>query len=113
MITKETALECLEDMDDYARMANIEPIGPYTTLKEYIEQTDKIVEAFKLAIDMGISIEFHDCADDTPQVTTSWLDITTTMCNYPEAVKQTVACINATAKKVQDALELARNETFN
>ena len=112
MITKETALETLYSLCDYSKIAGYATEPEFNILEEYIEQQYKIVEAFKLAIDMGISIEFHDCADDTPQVTTSWLDITTTMCNYPDAVKQTVACINATAKKVQDALGWARNENI-
>lgn len=111
MITKETALEIVYSLCSYAQDAGYDTEPELKTMKVHIEQQDKIIEAFKLAIDVGINIEFHDCADDTPQVTTSWLDITTTLCNYPDAVKQTVACINATAKKVQDALEWARNET--
>jgi hypothetical protein len=30
------ALEALEDMDDFARMANIDPYGPYAVLRNYI-----------------------------------------------------------------------------
>lgn len=60
MITKEIALECLEDMDDYARMANIEPIGPYNTLKEYIEQTDKKLQAFNRLLESCEECEDFD-----------------------------------------------------
>lgn len=36
--SKEEALECLEDMDDYSRMSiTIDPGGPYNTLKAFIE----------------------------------------------------------------------------
>ena len=42
MITKEEALAALEDMDDFARMANIEPVGAYSTLKQYVEQTEDV-----------------------------------------------------------------------
>lgn len=41
MITKEQALATIEDMDDFARMADIEPIGAYNTLRQYVEQTEK------------------------------------------------------------------------
>jgi len=51
MITKEQALEAIEDMDDFARMANIEPIGAYKTLITYVEQSEKKIEAFKLMLE--------------------------------------------------------------
>lgn len=39
MITKQQALEAVEDMDDFARMeASIEPIGAYNILKRFIEE---------------------------------------------------------------------------
>ena len=38
-VTKSQALDALESLDDYARMGeSIEPIGPYTILKRYIEE---------------------------------------------------------------------------
>ena len=40
MITKEQALEALESMDDFARMADVDPVGPYRVLKDYIEQLE-------------------------------------------------------------------------
>lgn len=60
MITKEIALECLEDMDDYARMANIESIRPYNTLKEYIEQTDKKLQSFNRLLESCEECEDFD-----------------------------------------------------
>lgn len=43
MITKEQALEVLDNMDDFARMTNIEPVGPLNVLKQYIEESDVII----------------------------------------------------------------------
>jgi ribulose bisphosphate carboxylase small subunit len=37
-VTKEDALEALDNIDDYARMAGIDPIGPYKVLKDFIEK---------------------------------------------------------------------------
>jgi len=37
-ITAERALEALENMDDFARMAGIDPYGPYGVLKKFIKQ---------------------------------------------------------------------------
>jgi len=51
MITKEQALEALENMDDYARMANIEPIGAYSVLMAYIEQSERYKKAIELLLD--------------------------------------------------------------
>lgn len=39
-ISKEKALECLEDLDDFARMeTGVAPTGQYETLKKFIEQS--------------------------------------------------------------------------
>lgn len=38
MITEEQALAAIEDMDDFARMADIEPIGAYSTLKQFVQE---------------------------------------------------------------------------
>ena len=35
------AKECLEDLDDYARMANINPIGAYSFLTEFIKKVEQ------------------------------------------------------------------------
>jgi hypothetical protein len=40
MLTKEEALKLLDDMDDYARMADIDPYGPFNALKQYIEDVN-------------------------------------------------------------------------
>jgi len=37
-VTALQALECLEDMDDFARMHGIVPTGQYNALKEFINQ---------------------------------------------------------------------------
>jgi len=37
-VTDVQAMVALENMDDYARMADIEPIGAYKTLREFILQ---------------------------------------------------------------------------
>lgn len=38
MLTKEEALELLNDLDDYARMqVAVDPYGPFNALKQYIE----------------------------------------------------------------------------
>ena len=50
MITKEQALEVLEDMDDFARMSNIEPIGHYNLLQRYIEQQEYRIKRFEKAL---------------------------------------------------------------
>ena len=60
MITKETALECLDDMDEYSRLVNIEHIGPYYTIKEYIEQTDKKLQAFNRLLESCEECEDFD-----------------------------------------------------
>lgn len=59
MITKEEALECLEDMDDYARMTcGVDPIGPYNALKEFIElhyqDSLRWKKAQELNLDIGV-----------------------------------------------------------
>lgn len=58
MITKEEALEALESLDDCARMADIEPIGPYNVLKQFIEEhyQDSLLwkKAKELDLDIGI-----------------------------------------------------------
>lgn len=36
------AKKALENLDDYSRMAGITPIGAYNTLKEFIEQVERI-----------------------------------------------------------------------
>lgn len=52
MITKEQALEALEDMDDFARMEReVIPIGAYNTLKQFIEESSKIKESLESFID--------------------------------------------------------------
>ena len=56
MITKEEALACLEDIDDFARMADIAPIGPYNTLKEFIEQHYQDSLRWKKAKELNLSI---------------------------------------------------------
>ena len=40
-VTKKQAMEALDNMDDYARMADIDPIGPHATLKRFIEQQEE------------------------------------------------------------------------
>lgn len=35
--TRKQALEALDDLDDYARMANIDPIGPRELLESFIK----------------------------------------------------------------------------
>lgn len=39
-ITKGEALEALENMDDICRMADVIPHGPYSVLREYIQQQE-------------------------------------------------------------------------
>ena len=63
---KAELLEALEDMDDFARMANIEPIGAYNTLKDGIEYLFK-----------------HQCPNLGPVI--NWLK---NGCDVQEAIKE-------------------------
>lgn len=76
MITKEQALQCLEDMDDYARMASVESISLYSTLKEYIEQTDKKLQAFNKLLESCEECEDFD----------GWLAFMVSADDYHEAL---------------------------
>lgn len=56
MITKEEALEAIEDMDDFARMANIEPIGAYKVLKQFVEDHYQDSLRYKKIKELGLDI---------------------------------------------------------
>lgn len=60
IITKEEALECLEDMDDFARIADVAPIGPYNLLKRYIEQSERYKKALELLLESSEECEDQD-----------------------------------------------------
>lgn len=46
MITKEQALEALDNLEDYSMMeCGVNPIGPMKALTEYVEQMEAIVKA--------------------------------------------------------------------
>lgn len=76
MITREEALEAIEDMDDFARMADIEPIGAYNTLKEYVEQMENKVRAFGKLLESA-----EECTDFD-----GWLAFMLSADDYHEAL---------------------------
>lgn len=48
MITKQQALEALDNLDDYARMdVGVDAIGSRRVLREYIEQSAKEIEKMR------------------------------------------------------------------
>ena len=53
----EKARQALESMDDFARMAGVNPIGPYKVLKEFIDEAE-IDQQF-----IEDAFEFHTCLD--------------------------------------------------
>lgn len=43
----EKARQALEDMDDFARMANINPVGPYHVLEKFINEVEDFTRAYE------------------------------------------------------------------
>lgn len=54
----EKARQALEDMDDYARMANINPAGPYHVLEKFINEVEEWVnDALEMHPKLDLAIE--------------------------------------------------------
>lgn len=64
MITKEQALEAIEDMDDFARMADIEPIGAYNVLKQFVEDHYQDSLRYKKIKELGLDVGTYHASYD-------------------------------------------------